>query len=29
MMGRAVGSTKAPGLYIIRTNLGARKVLVK
>lgn len=29
MMGRAVGSTEAPGLYIIRTNLGARKVLVK
>ncbi len=29
MMGRAVGSTEAPGLYIIRTNLGARKILVK
>ena len=29
MTGRAVSSNAAPGLYIIRTNLGARKVLVK
>lgn len=29
MMGRPVNSAEAPGLYIIRTNLGARKILVK